>query len=521
MRHFFKAFSKVSPWPLPWLLTTFGCLIAGASSALAFAPYNLPLLPLLGVGLLFFCFSRAQSPWQGLGYGLAFGLGLFGVGASWIFYSIQQFGESTAAFAGLLTGLFVLIFATTSGLAGFLATFWRLPTSGAAAMPWRGFQLLLLFPAAWVLGEYSRHWLFFPWLHLGDSQLDTLLQGYAPIFGSYGISFLLAQAAGALVFFFLCRRLFSRFLIILSLILLWSLGGFLSQVEWSRPTGQKLAVSLLQGNIEQWRQGEPGHLDAALARYLRLSERQWGRALIVWPETAIPAFVSDMGEELLRLQQAALANGSSMVLGIFADDDAGRFYNSALLLGAEPALYHKQRLVPFGEYIPWRPLLAPLARWVSIPEGDLAPAPRQNSVFLIQEQSMSIGICYEVAFADHWRAPESAFLINISNDGWFGTTAAPEQHLQLARMRALENSRYLLRATNSGITAIIDHKGNIINSLTPFTVGILQGEVIAQRGKTPFNHWGDAPLFGVFLLIFLLAFFGHFSYGQHLSTASA
>jgi apolipoprotein N-acyltransferase len=500
-------------------LAFFACLSAGASSALAFAPYNLALLPLLGLGVLFFCWSRATTPWQGFGYGFAFGLGLFGVGTSWIFYSIQQFGESTAAFATFLTGLFVVIFAATSGLAGFLATLWRQPKTSFFFMRWRGFQLLLLFPACWVLGEYSRHWLFFPWLHLGDSQLDTLLQGYAPLVGSYGLSFLLAQAAGSLVFFFLCQKVFSKFLILLSLVLLWSMGGFLSTIEWSRPVGPKLSVSLLQGNMEQWRQGEPGQLEAAFRRYQRLSERQWGQDLLVWPETAIPAFVSEVGDELLRLQQAALAKGSDVILGIFANDDAGRFYNSALLLGREPSLYHKQRLVPFGEYIPWRPLLAPLARWVAIPEGDLAPASAQNPTFFVHEQAVRIGICYEVAFADHWRH-DSAFLVNISNDGWFGTTAAPKQHLQIARMRALENSRYLLRATNSGITAIIDEKGKIISSLMPFTVGILQGEVLARQGKTPFNHWGDAPLFGIFLLIFLLAFFGHFSYGQHLSTAS-
>jgi apolipoprotein N-acyltransferase len=256
-------------------------------------------------------------------------------------------------------------------------------------------------------------------------------------------------------------------------------------------------VAIVQGNVTQDRKWEPDALDETLSRYVRLSLPEHGQTdVIIWPETAIPAFLDDVRPFVAALAGEARQAGVDYVTGIPTGSWETRiFHNSIIGIGRSPGLYHKRRLLPFGEYLPLRGFFLFFRDWVDIPMADFSPGASEQPLFRAGGQPVGLSICFEAVFGSEIRRalPGATWLINLSNDAWFKDSAAPHQHLQIARMRALEVGRYLARATNTGISAIVDEHGRIRARGAQFQAEVIRGEVRPLRGLTPYARFGDWP----------------------------
>lgn len=476
----------------------------GGLTTLAFAWFNLWPLALVGPALLFFLWSRPGG--RGFATGYAYGLGLMGSGVSWLYVSIAQFGDLGWLFPLVITFGFVALMALYYGLLGWLAQRFTAPV-----LP----RLLLVFPSLWVLLEWLRGWFLsgFPWLQLGYSQIDAPLAGYAPVVGVLGISWMLALSAALLLLLF--RRGAVRWGALAGLVLIWTIGWGLGRLDWSRVSGEPLSVALVQGNIPQATKWEPEELTPSLVLYAQQSKPHFGRDLIVWPETAISAFQFQVDEAFLQPLEAQLKrHGSHLVFGVVRLDGAQKHYfNAMVALGDEQRdSYFKRHLVPFTEYLPFKSLLQPLVKTFTIPMSDFSPGMAVKPLMQVGPHQAGLSICYEDAFGVEMgqALPEAAYLINASNDAWFGRSLAPPQHLQIARMRALETARYLLRATNTGISAIIGPKGELKASAPLQEMAVVTGQILPMQGLTPFVRFGNLPLLGLLLLSLVAAF----SYGR-------
>ncbi|MBK1695486.1 apolipoprotein N-acyltransferase [Chromatium weissei] len=459
-------------------------LTSGMLLVLGFAPFNwFWLAPLAFAG-----FNQSlmnASPRAGFLRGWLFGIGLFGIGVFWIRISLNQFGNLDAWLAYLFTALFIALMALYSGAVGWLAR--RLFQINQP----NWFMPLVLLPLTYVLFEWIRGWLFtgFPWLNLGYTQLDGPFAGYAPIGGVYGVS-LLTAFTGGLLWSALHWRERQRWIAASSIAALL-LGGFgLQQIEWTQAVGAPFRASVVQANIPQELKWTPEAEEQIVQAYLELTRNHFGNALIVWPETALPAFLHDIRAPLLTpLAARAQSEGAEIVLGLpVLNTETGRYYNGLLSIGSREDLYTKRHLVPFGEFMPLQNWLTSLIDWFEIPMANFSRGDSARPLLNVGAWQAGVSICYEDAFSNEvaQALPEAQFLINVSNDAWFGDSFAPHQHLQIARFRALETGRFLLRATNTGISAVIDERGRIIASVPTFVRGGATALVQPRQGATPF-----------------------------------
>lgn len=464
-------------------------LISGGLLPLAFAPcYLWPLAILAPMGLLFSITSTKEKLTfidfkPAFLNGFVFGVGLFTVGASWIFISIHTYGNTNIPIAGLITGLFVLILSLFPALQASLTT--RIAPK----------YLWLSFPAFGVLLEWVRGWFFsgFPWLLLGQSQTLGLFKSFAPVLGVYGLSFILLLMSVSL-FLVLRQRRWSA----LIPILLFTLGGYaLSFVHWTKPAEQPLKISMLQGNIPQEIKWSPEQLEPTLMTYVDMTKQSWGSDLIFWPEGAVPLPIPAAQPFLDSLSHLAKAHHTSILLGIPAQIGEGySYYNALTMVGENSGFYYKRHLVPFGEYVPLASLLRGLIGFFDIPMSDFLSGPRNQPLFKVNGITLGTFICYEIAYPGllHDTIKQHPdFLATLSNDAWFGESLAPYQHAQISQFAALITGRYLVLNANSGLTAIYDPQGNLVQAIPLFTRDRLPGAVYASSGDTPWNYLGDTP----------------------------
>jgi len=456
---------------------------------LAFSPLDLFPLALVTFAALVRLWSAA-TPRRAFRTGYAFGLGLFGAGVSWVYVSMHRFGGMPLPLAALATLLFCAFLALFPAAAGWLQA--RIPAHPLA-------RACLVIPAAWTLMEWLRSWIFtgFPWLSAGYSGVGWPLQGYAPLFGVFGLSFLILSLAGMAWLLFKQRKL----LIVLALFVVLALGEGLRHVQWTEAAGEPVGAALLQGNIEQDLKFRPERYPPILETYARLAEATSAK-LIVLPETAVPRFYDQVEPDYLaRLEGIAKRNGGDLLLGIPFRTREG-YFNSVVSLGSSRRqAYHKSHLVPFGEFIPsgfgW------VLRMVQIPLSDFSRGGREQPPIEAAGQRIAVNVCYEDAFGDEIarRLPEATLLVNVSNVAWFGDSLAPAQHLQMARLRAIETGRMHLAATNTGITAAIDRDGRVLARLPQFSEGRLEVTARGYAGWTPYARLGDWPAVGISLLV--------------------
>ena len=463
--------------------------VAGVACALAFAPYDLPELAPVALVALFHLWGKA-TPRQAFQHGYLFGIGLFGTGVNWLHISIDLFGGLGLLAASGVTFLLIAYLALFPALTGYLAR--KLATSSPAV------DQLLVWPALWVLSEWVRTWLFtgFPWLHLGYSQIDSLFGGLAPVLGVFGISWTVALTAGAGLLL-LRTGIREKIFAVSCLLLLVTSGWLAGRVSWTLDTDARRSVTLVQGAVPLEVKWRAEFLNQSVERYINLTATHWGSDIIIWPETAIPAFASQVPDLLRQLTAQALRGDSDMYAGFpSVDTGSGQYFNSLLLLGANPQNYKKRHLVPFGEFTPLEFIFRRFARLLNIPMSNFSPGHQQQPLLRGQQGVAGVSICYEDAFGEEiiQALPQAELLINVSNDGWFGDSAAPHQHLQMARMRARETGRFLLRATNSGISAIIDPAGRVRAQAPQFLPVVLTGTITLFSGLTPYARFGNWPV---------------------------
>jgi len=467
-------------------------LLAGILAVGGFAPLGFWPVPIMSLAVLFALLARTSSLRTGFAIGLVWGLGFFIAGVSWVFVSLSVYGGMATWLATLATFLFCAVLALFPAAVGALQARW--PLSPA----WR---LLLLMPLAWGATEWVRGWLFtgFPWLVAGYSQVPASpLAGYAPLVGVYGVSSLLALIAALLAWTFSSRvRLAQRAWAAVAIVALGVGGQALRGIDWTTPDGAPTSVALLQGNIPQEMKWQPGKTLATLESYARMAAASPAQ-LIVLPETALPLFESSLPDAYREgLITLGRNNGGDVLTGLPTGSPQGAYYNSVISLGSAPSQrYHKVHLVPFGEYIPLKAVWGWVIEVLHIPLSDFARGAVDQRPLAIGGQRVAANICYEDAFGEEIirQLPEASVLANVSNLAWFGDSFAPWQHAQMSQMRALETGRMMLRATNTGVTAIIDAKGRMLASLPLFTTGSLSGEIQGYAGSTPYVRWGNAPV---------------------------
>ncbi len=498
------------------LLVAFG---AGAIGVLAFAPFRWWPLGVLSLALLFGLWSREARAGRTFAIGFAWGLGLFTGGVSWIYVSLHVYGNMPAVLAGASTFLFCCYLSIYPGLAGICAQQLR---NRFAIGPSAG--LVLVIPACFVMFEYLRGWLLtgFPWLTMGYAQapggpIAVPLAGFAPVAGVYGISWLLALSAAVGVALFnpvssvaVTGR--GRAMLLASMLLVWGLGAGLRHLNWSEADGPVVTAALLQGNIAQELKWRADQQDATLKNYALLVEQSRAR-LIVLPETALPGFLDQMPPEYMQyLEKHARQNGADLVVGVpIAERGASgvepyRYANSAISMGVSPAMrYDKQHLVAFGEFMP--PLFSWVYRWLQIPLAGFTPGGSGQAPMAIAGTRVAVNICYEDAFGREiaLQAAGAGLLVNMSNMAWYGESLAAEQHAQFSQMRALETSRWMLRATNTGVTAAIDEQGVVVAAMPQFKRGVLTVDAQPRSGATPYTRVGDALALAILVSVLVLA----------------
>ncbi len=483
-------------------------LFFGLIGVFAFSPYH--YWPLAYVSLFALLYFATQSSGKkALWYSFLWGMGFFTFGVSWLHISIAQFGGAPLFLSWLLVGL----------LAGYLSLF---PTLFAYLVQRFQVKSPAIFPALWTLTEWLRGHLFsgFPWLQLGYTQIDSPFYGLAPLFGVQGLTFFVMWASAVL--FTLWRywrqggksKLFgASYLLLLSVTSL--LAYYSSQLTFVKAEPEKaLTFALLQGNIPQQMKWDPAYVWRSVNVYQQLIQENIGKAdVIVLPESAIPLEETSLSPWLMEMQESAQKAQSSLLLGTVFLNEQGRLLNSIIALNTTPYApnnvprYSKQHLVPFGEYVPLENWLRPLGTVFNLPMSAFEKGAGQQANLNLKGQNFAPAICYEIIFPEEVRAnwqAKTAYLLTLSNDAWFGASIGPWQHLQMAQMRALELGRPLVRATNNGISVLVNEKGQILQKAPQFTQTALRGKLTPTTGNTPYAVLGSKPLYAlIFLLLFL------------------
>ncbi len=465
-------------------------LAAGASLALAFAPWNLWPLALLAPAVLF-ALWRDAAPRRAAWLGFCFAFGLFALGTWWLYVSIRIFGQAPLWIALLLMLGLVCIMALYHALLGWCVARW-LPTRGA-------FALLVALPAAWTLVEWWRSWFLsgFGWLAFGYSQTDTWLAGFAPIGGTHFVSWLLLVMAGACVLLWQGGTR-ARLAALAVLVLPWPAGAALQNVEWTREAGAPVEVAVLQGAVPQDMKWLATNRDTTLDLYGGLAREAMGTPLIVMPEAALPDLANNLLPFLRGLAADAGESGSALVLGILRAEPGAsgelEYFNSVLALGEEVAWYDKHHLVPFSEFFPVPSFVRRWLRLMSLPYSDFTRGAREQPALPAAGLLLAASICYEDAYPATQRGTvrASTALVNVTNDAWFGRSSARYQHLQISRFRALESRRWLIRAANDGVSAVLSPHGGIVATAPEYQRALLRASVIPRTGDTPWllvGHW--------------------------------
>ncbi|MEM5382034.1 apolipoprotein N-acyltransferase [Paraburkholderia phymatum] len=524
--------ARVLPW---WHYLTAAAV--GALNTLSFAPTPHGGWLELAIFAFFFAWLTRTTGWRSAALtGFAFGFGNYVTGVWWLYVSMHFYGGMAAPLAGTALVLFSMYLAVYPAFAAGIWSFCagharngKLADLQPFSPTWHG---AFAFASAWAIGEWLRGTVFtgFPWLASGYAQVDGPFAGFAPVAGVYGVGWVMALAAALIAQAVLRSRAASNgdakaaprtarvvtpAAIAVALI---AAGLLLPLVAWTTPANAPLTVRLLQGNVKQDMKFEESGVKAAIDEYERMITAK-PADLVVTPETAIPVLAQAIPESFaLAVRRFADSTNTSILFGaiggtITAEGHVVDYTNS--LFGITPGeagvyRYDKHHLVPFGEFVPWG------FRWfvnlMSIPLGDFARGAPVQKPFVVHNQPVAVDICYEDIFGEEIARTvresdtPAGVLVNSTNLAWFGNTIALDQHLQIARMRSLETGRPMLRATNTGATAAIDARGNVIARLPTFTEGSIETVVQGTTGKTPYVTSGNNTVLAASLLFLAFGF---------------
>lgn len=484
------------------------CLFAflfGSIGTLAYSPFDVWIISFISAAGLIWAATLEQRK-TALWATFSWSIGYFCTGVSWVSVSMTQFGGVPTIASYFAVFLLACYLAIYNLLFSLLSAKFKLTNPFALA-------------AIFTFTEYLRGIVFtgFPWLQFGYSLIDSPFAYIAPILGVEGLTFLVITTSCYLVSLLKQER---RRIIpsIATLVVILSLSfstRFISFVQIDREK-QPLTVSLVQGNIEQKIKWDPQHFRQSVQTYERLLAPLLGNSqVIILPESAIPALENNITPMLKALDQAGAKSNSSIIIGTLYQNEQEELFNSAVLLGAPEthysatlnSRYNKHHLVPFGEYVPFGSMLDWMREVFILPINLSQGSFIQNSI-LTKNNRFNMAICYEIIFGtqvqQNQKAQNADYLLTITNDAWFGSSIGPWQHFQMARMRALELGKPLLRAANTGITAIVDPHGKVAYQLPQFTANVLTATIQTTKGDTLFKQFGCWLIYGLSALCFIL-----------------
>jgi len=494
------------------------CFFAGFSLVFSYAPFSQYYLALFLPAIAFYQLNNL-APKQAAKLTALFAFGWFASGISWVHVSIDQFGGLPLAVSITLMLLLCLYLAIFPALAAYLTALFSAK---------KRFNLWLL-PSFWLLGEYLRSVVLtgFPWLSLGYSQIDSPLASFAPVVGEVGISAIIVLINVCLVKIVIAvkdktyqngHKTLS--FPISTIFILFIINFVISKISWVNPTGQVTKVALVQGNIEQSIKWEPDQEWPTMMKYLNLTRLNYDADIIIWPESAIPALEPTVQSYLDSVNQSALLNKSTIITGILNYNfDSKQYFNSLIVLGEKKKddeqgyfynhsnRYSKNHLLPIGEFVPFQEFLRPIAPLFNLPQSSFSRGDYVQKNLVANDIELLPLLCFEIAFPHQLAANLTAntdLLLTVSNDAWFGKSHGPHQHMEMARMRALEFGRPLLRSTNNGITAVVDHQGDFIARIPQFKEAVLTAEVNLVNGETPYSQWPRLILFLMIMLPILI-----------------
>ena len=472
--------------------------IAGGILPLAFSPVDFYLIAVVSPAVLFYSFLFA-TPRRAALLAWWFGMGYFGVGVSWVYVAVYVFGLSSMFVSALFTFLFINLITAFLILQGYLSVLFIKKLN----INQRAISLLIIFPLFWALQEWFRGWFLtgFPWLSLGYSQTGSALSGYASILGVFGVSWLSALSSSLLLMAFLYHAKKKKIIVLISFSLIWFSGYIFSQIDWTEATGKPVKVSLVQGNVEQKNKWDPDHFEKRKQRYLSLTQKYWDSDLVIWPENSLTIFHHQLKNNFLKdLSKQAKKTNTDIILGLpVLDREKDEYFSSLMVVNSAKTstvsdqFYHKNHLVPFGEYVPFESLLRGLIAFFDVPMSAFTPGQYKQKLLTAAGQKIAPTICYEDAFGEDVIRflPEATLVLNASNNAWYGDSFAPHQHLQISQMRALETGRDVMRVTTNGVSALIDYKGKITARSPQFKAYVVSGFVQPRTGVTPYVRWGN------------------------------
>ncbi|GAM78737.1 apolipoprotein N-acyltransferase [Vibrio ishigakensis] len=487
------------------LMRPLAAAFVGASTTLSFAPFSIWPLAIISP-LLLILLIQNQSTKRSAFIGYMWGLGLFATGISWVHVSIDTFGGMPKAASLLLMALLVGYLSIYSALFTGLVSKFKAQKSLVATA--------LLIPALWMLSDYLRGWALtgFPWLLLGYSQIDGPLGHLAPIGGVDLVSFVIMSIAGSIAYAISNKKWKT-----LALPALIFLGSWLTHLAtWVTPDQTRTqTVALVQGNVAQELKWLPSHRWPTMLKYMDHTRDNWDADIIIWPEAAIPAFEHEVPQFMETIDLQARDNDAAVITGVLTRDADGHFFNSVTTLGVNPNgpydyntqhRYQKHHLLPFGEFVPLEDILRPLAPFFNLPMSSFDRGDYIQDNIVAKGMHMVVALCYEIIFNQQLRdnvTDKTDYILTLSNDAWFGDSIGPLQHMEIARMRALEFGMPVIRATNNGVTAVTDYQGKIVADLPQFVEAVLKTEVVPTNGKTPFVVFGNAPLKALVALLII------------------
>ncbi|KTF14734.1 apolipoprotein N-acyltransferase [Pseudoalteromonas sp. H105] len=489
-------------------------LVAGLFLTFGYAPFG--IWPLAFVCLIVAIYTSHNQQYgkapskQAAKYGFLFGLGWFGAGISWVHVSIATFGGMPLVASVLLMVLLCAYLAIYPALAFMFATRFA---SGA-----HSYGLLLI--SSFAVTEYLRGVVLtgFPWLSFGYTQTNSPLNYLAPTVGEFGLTLICVAIAFSFYQLLFNRNIKSAFATT-GLIALFSLASNLSQSP--HYNDKTISTLLVQGNIKQHLRFEPSEFWTTMSKYQDMTRPYWDVDLVVWPEAAVPEIEALADRFLVGLDSAASFNKTALITGIVDYQlDTKTIFNTLIVLGNKERddehghyqylgtnRYQKHQLLPIGEFVPFEDILRPIAPLFDLPMSSFSRGDEVQNNLRANGLNILPAICFEIAFANLVRGnyrSDSDILFTVSNDAWFGDSHGPHQHMQMARMRALELQRPLIRVTNNGISGVYDPISQTQISMPQFKANVLKADVKLIQGDSIYSQYGNWPVWAVVMLMGLL-----------------
>ncbi|MDO6837344.1 apolipoprotein N-acyltransferase [Pseudoalteromonas carrageenovora] len=485
-------------------------LIAGLVLTFGYAPFQIWPIVFFSLAAIIFCINpnntgKAHAK-TAAKYGFIFGLGWFGAGISWVHVSIATFGGMP-----LIASLSLMAF-LCAYLALFPAlTFWA--ATRFASGP-KSFGALLIVSVA--MSEYLRGTVLtgFPWLSFGYTQTDGPLRLLAPYIGEFGLT--LACVAIAFALYRLTQKDFKTPLATAAAFVILVVSALNTGSD--QYSGKHMSTLLVQGNIKQHLRFEPSEFWTTMSKYQDLTRPHWDADLIVWPEAAVPEIEMLADTYLANLDRAASFNKTALVTGIVDYQlDTKTIYNTLIVVGnkehndeqghyryLDKNRYRKHQLLPIGEFVPFQDFLRPIAPLFDLPMSSFTRGDKVQNNLRANGFNLLPAICYEIVFADLVRGnykSDSDLLFTVSNDAWFGDSIGPLQHMQIARMRALELQRPLVRVTNNGVSAVYDPISHTQQTMPQFEAATMKADIKLIQGDSVYSQYGNVFVWGFVVLL--------------------